>query len=403
MQTTTVAPTLAHLAVPITSLHPHPRNPRRGDLDAVKKSLRHHGQYRPIVANRPTGEVLAGNHVLRAAAELGWEEIAATFVDLSDEEATRLVLVDNRTSDLAGYDDDLLVELLEGLPDLSGTGFDQGALDELLEEVAPAPLEEEDLPPAPEDPETRPGDLYALGEHRLLCGDATEARALERLMAGERAALLWTDPPYGVAYEGKTAARLRLRNDSADGLEELLERAFAAIDAVLAPGAALYVLHPAGPLSATFLSAFLAQGWSLRQTLVWVKDSLVLGHADYHFRHEPLLYGYKPGGGRRGRGGAGWHGDNAQSSVLEVPRPRAAREHPTMKPVELIEIALRNSSARRDLVLDPFAGSGSTLVACERLGRRARLLELDPAYCDVILARYERLTGRPAELLSRHG
>ena len=403
MQTTAVAPTLAHLAVPITSLHPHPRNPRRGDLEAVKESLRHHGQYRPIVANRPTGEVLAGNHVLRAAAELGWEEIAATFVDLSDEEATRLVLVDNRTSDLAGYDDDLLVELLEGLPDLSGTGFDQGALDDLLEEVAPPPLEEQDLPPAPEEPGTRTGDLYRLGEHRLLCGDATESRDLERLMAAEQAALLWTDPPYGVAYEGKTAARLRLRNDSADGLEELLERAFAAIDAVLAPGAALYVLHPAGPLSATFLSAFLAQGWSLRQTLVWVKDSLVLGHADYHFRHEPLLYGYKPGAGRRGRGAEGWHGDNAQSSVLEVPRPRAAREHPTMKPVELVEIALRNSSARRGLVLDPFAGSGSTLVGCERLGRRARLLELDPAYCDVVVARYERLTGQPAELLSRHG
>ncbi len=400
MQTTTVAPTLAHLTVPITSLRPHPRNPRRGNLEAVKESLLHHGQYRPIVANQRTGEVLAGNHVLRAAGELGWEEIAATFVDLSDEEATRLVLVDNRTSDLAGYDDDLLVELLEGLPDLSGTGFDQGALDDLLEEVAPPPLEEQELPPAPEDPEARPGDLYALGHHRLLCGAATEARDLERLMAGEQAALLWTDPPYGVAYEGKTRDRMTLPNDRTDGLERLLGQAFAAIDAVLDPGAALYLFHPAGPQSATFLSAFLAQGWSLRQTLVWVKDSLVLGHADYHFRHEPLLYGYKPGAGRRGRGAEGWHGDNAQSSVLEVPRPRAAREHPTMKPVELVEIALRNSSARRGIVLDPFAGSGSTLVACERLGRRARLLELDPAYCDVIIARYERLTGRAAELLA---
>ena len=172
---------------------------------------------------------------------------------------------------------------------------------------------------------------------------------------------------------------------------------------MLCAGAALYVAHPAGPQSATFLEAFCAQGWSLRQTLVWVKDSLVLGHADYHFRHEPLLYGYKPGGGRRGRGGEGFYGDNAQSSVLEVARPRAAREHPTMKPVELVKICLRNSSRRRDLVLDPFAGSGSTMVACERLGRRARLLELDPADCDVICARYERLTGGGAELLERYG
>ena len=401
--TRTVAPTLAHLAVPIASLRPHPRNPRRGDLEAVKDSLCHHGQYRPIVANRRTGEVLAGNHVLRAARDLGFDEIAATFVDLDEEEATKLVLVDNRTSDLAGYDDALLVELLEGLDDLSGTGFDAQALDDLLEEVAPPPYEDEEVPTAPGEPETRPGDLYALGDHRLLCGDATDARDLHRLMASEHAQLLWTDPPYGVGYEGRTAARLALRNDGADGLAELLEKSFGAIDGVLSPGAALYVLHPAGPLSVTFACAFLAQGWSLRQTLVWVKDSLVLGHADYHFRHEPLLYGYTPGGGRRGRGAGGWYGDNTQASVLEVPRPRAAREHPTMKPVELVEIALRNSSRRREVVLDPFAGSGSVLVACERLGRAARLVELDPAYSDVICDRWERLTGARAELQKRDG
>ncbi len=347
--------------------------------------------------------MLAGNHVYRAARELGFQEIAVTFVDLDEEEALKLVLVDNRTSDLAGYDDALLVELLEGLGDLSGTGFDEAALSDLLDEVAPPPYEEEEVPPAPSEPRTRPGDLYALGDHRLVCGDATDANDIERLMGAERAALLWTDPPYGVAYEGRTSDRLRLRNDRADGLTELLQRAFAAIDAVLCAGAALYLAHPAGPQSATFLWAFTSQGWSLRQTLVWVKDSLVLGHADYHFRHEPILYGYKPGGGRRGRGGEGFYGDNAQSSVLEVARPRAAREHPTMKPVELVEICLRNSSRRRDLVLDPFAGSGSTLVAAERLGRRARLIELDPAYCDVIVDRWERLTGQAAKLLDRHG
>ncbi len=401
--TRTVAPTLTHLAVPISSLRPHPRNPRRGDLEAVKDSLSHHGQYRPVVANRRTGEVLAGNHVYRAASELGFSEIAATFVDLSDDEALKIVLVDNRTSDLAGYDDALLVELLSELGDLSGTGFDEAALDDLLEEVAPPPYEDEELPPAPREPETRPGDLYALGDHRLLCGDVTDARALERLIAGEHAQLLWTDPPYGVAYEGRTRDRLTLRNDRPDALAELLRKAFAAIDGALSPGAAVYVAHPAGPQSVTFLCAFCTQGWSLRQTLVWVKDSLVLGHADYHFRHEPILYGYKPAGGRRGRGGEGWYGDNGQSSVLEIPRPRAAREHPTMKPVELVEIALRNSSRRRDLVLDPFAGSGSTMVATERLGRAARLLEVDPAYCDVICARWERLTGRPAEIIDRDG
>ncbi len=174
MHTTTIAPTLAHLTVPIASLRPHPRNPRRGDLEAVKESLRHHGQYRPVVANRPTGEVLAGNHVLHAARELGFAEIAATFVDLDEEEATKLVLVDNRTSDLATYDDELLAELLSGLDDLAETGFDEAALSDLLDEAAPPPpYEDEDLPPAPSEPRTQPGDLYALGDHRLLCGDAS--------------------------------------------------------------------------------------------------------------------------------------------------------------------------------------------------------------------------------------
>jgi len=208
---------------------------------------------------------------------------------------------------------------------------------------------------------------------------------------------MWTDPPYGVSYEGKTARALRIANDGAAGLEDLLRESFACVDQGLAPGAPIYVAHPAGALSVTFGSAFLERGWRLHQTLVWVKDSLVLGRSDYHYRHEPILYGYKPGQGRLGRGGAGWYGGNAETSVLEVERPKASREHPTSKPPELIERCLRNSSARRDLVLDPFAGSGSTLVACERAGRAARLIELDPAYCDVIVCRYEALTGSSAE------
>ena len=202
--------------VPMASLVAHPRNPRRGDLEAMKDSLRHHGQYRPIVVNRSTGEVLAGNHVFRAAQELGWEEIDVAYVDVSNDEATRIVLVDNRTSDLATYDEELLVELLSGLGDLSGTGFDEDDLDELLDEVAPRALEDEP-PPLPPEPTTRQGDLYALGEHRLLCGDATDAGDLERLMGGEQATLLWTDPPYGVDYEGRTASRLTIRNHGGFG------------------------------------------------------------------------------------------------------------------------------------------------------------------------------------------
>jgi len=208
---------------------------------------------------------------------------------------------------------------------------------------------------------------------------------------------MWTDPPYGVDYEGKTKAALRIDNDGASGLEALLSEAFAAADAALAPGARLYIAHPAGALSLTFGSCFVAQGWRYSQTLVWVKDAFVLGRSDYHYRHEPILYGHKPGDGRIGRGAAGWYGDNAQDSVLEVPRPRASREHPTMKPPELVERCLRNSTRRGERVLDPFAGSGSTLVASEAAGRSARLIELDPRYVDVVVARWEHLTGRRAE------
>lgn len=204
---------------------------------------------------------------------------------------------------------------------------------------------------------------------------------------------MWTDPPYGVSYAGKTTRALTIENDGAAGLADLLRESFACVDGGLEAGAPIYVAHPAGALSVTFGSAFLERGWHLHQTLVWVKDSLVLGRSDYHYRHEPILYGYKPGSGRLGRGGAGWYGGNAETSVLEVKRPKASREHPTSKPPALIERCLRNSSARHDLVLDPFAGSGSTLVACEHAGRKARLIELDPAYCEVIVRRWEALTG----------
>jgi ParB-like nuclease domain len=318
-----------------SQLRLYPGNPRRGDLEAIKDSLRRHGQYRPIVANRRTGEVLAGNHVLLAARELGLKELAVAFIDVDDEHAKRIVAVDNRTSDLAGYDPESLAALLSSLPDLAGTGYGDADLSKLLDELA-APAEPEEPPPLPRRAETRPGELYALGEHRLLCGDARKAEDLGSV-CDRPAKLLLTDPPYGVDYQGKTSERLRIRGDGAAGLPALLSEAFAAAHRRLAPGAPFYVFHPAGPLSHTYTSALLAEGFELRQTLVWVKDQLVLGRSDYHYRHEPILYGYRPGSGRRGRGGAGWYGGNSEQSVIEVARPRASSEHPTAKPPELLE------------------------------------------------------------------
>jgi DNA modification methylase len=391
----TETPPFRHESCGIRRLRPYPDNPRRSNVPAIRKSLELLGQFRPIVVNERTMEVLAGNHVVEAAKELGWDELGVVLVDADEETARRIVLADNRTSDLAGYDSEGLAKLLQELDELTGTGYEQGDVDALLDELEPKlELREDDPPPPPTEPSTKPGDLYEFGGHRLLCGDARDPGSYKRLLGDEAVELLWTDPPYGVGYVGKTPAALTIENDERTGLEKLLARSFSAIDEVLAEGARLYLAHPTGELGLLFGKSFLAAGWRLRQTLVWVKDSLVLGRSDYHYRHESILYGHKPGRGRIGRGGDGWYGDDKQTSVFETPRPRAARQHPTMKPPELVEACLRNSSQRSDLVLDPFAGSGSTLIACERLGRRAALIELDPAYCDVIVERFERLTGK---------
>jgi DNA modification methylase len=393
-----MAPRLSQKSLPIAALSPHPRNPRRGDVEAIKKSLKSNGQFRPIVVNSRTNEVLAGNHTLLAARELGWSRIVATLIDADEDQAKRILLADNRTADLASYDERLLAELLTELEELAGTGYDEADLEELLEELSEAePLPDDEPPPLPREPKTRPDERYRLGRHSLVCADARERASYELLLGEQQCDLLWTDPPYGIGYVGKTAERLRIENDGPAVLDDLLRESFAGADRVLKPGSPLYIAHPAGPLCASFISAFCEVGWQLRQTLVWLKDSMVLGHGDYHYIHEPLLYGYKPAKGRLGRGGRGWHGDNSQTSVFEVARPKASKEHPTAKPPELVAAALRNSSRRGALVLDPFAGSGSTLVAAEALGRSARLIELDPRYCDVIAERFERLTGMRAE------
>jgi len=387
--------------VPVSSLRLARHNPRRGDVAAIRESLERNGMYRPLVVNRPTMEVLAGNHTLRAIRELEWPEVDVYFVSVDEEAARRILLADNRTSDLATNDANELVSLLGELDALEGTGYDQDDLDGLLDELdADVELEEDEVPPVVGEAATVPGELVVIGQHRLVCGDARDPAALERVMAGEQAAVMWTDPPFGVSYAGRTSAALTIAGDQPGGVEDLLMQAFTAVDPLLAPGAAVYVAHQAGPHAALFMRAFTSAGWEIRQGLVWVKDSMVLGHGDYHYRHEPILYGYKPAPGRLGRGGAGWFGDNSQQSVFELPRPRVSRDHPTMKPPELIAGALRNSTRRGALVLDPFAGSGSTLVACEQLGRRARLIEIDPRYCDVIIERFERLTGERAERIA---
>jgi site-specific DNA-methyltransferase (adenine-specific) len=391
---------LVPLAVPMKELKLMPGNPRRGNVDAVAKSLEMFGQRKPIVALKD-GTVIAGNHTLQAAAKLKWDRIAVVWVDDDDATAKAFSLADNRTAELGGYDESLLAELIAEVQEadealLAATAWSADDLKDLLDRLEPEPPELQGNPddvPDPPPAKTVSGDVWLLGDHRVMCGDSTSPTDVERLMDGGEADIVWTDPPYGVSYVGKTADALTIDNDGAEGLDELLSGAFDSVLIATKPGRPVYIAAPAGPQGVPFANALLERGL-FRQRLCWVKSVLVLGHSDYHYRHEDIYLGYTPGGaGRRGRGGKCWYGDNAQTSVLEFDKPSRNAEHPTMKPVELISYMLRNSSGNGDVVLDLFGGSGSTLIAAHSIGRKARLMELDPRYVDVVCRRYQELTG----------
>jgi site-specific DNA-methyltransferase (adenine-specific) len=370
-----------------------PRNARthsQKNLDAIATSLTKFGQRKPIVVTSD-GVVLAGNGTLEAAKSLKWDHIAVTVTpaDWDIDTARAYALADNRTAELAEWDEAVLAQQLMELHDAD---FDIEALGfEMPQVIEPEPLDEDEIPAEPE-AKVKHGDLWQLGEHLLFCGDATEVGAYERLLGDDQVDLVWTDPPYGVSYVGQGG--MTIENDNLDigALEEFLRQSFNSMVTFTKPGACWYVAAPSGNLFQAF-SIPLSELQVWRHTLVWVKDALVMGRADYHYRHESIFYGWTPGAAHQEPP------DRKQDSVWEVPRPRSNKEHPTMKPIELITRAINNSSRANDLVLDPFAGSGSTLIAAEQTRRRARVMEIDPKYCDVIIARYERITGKTAELL----
>lgn len=410
--------TLSELLEPVDDLVLYEANPRRGQIDVIAESLEVNGQYRPVVVNRRDRQVLAGNHTVQAARKLGWSHVAVTWVDVDEEQAARIVLIDNRSNDLAGYDDAALAALLDSLPDLDGTGFTDRDLAALLDPIEdPIALTDPDaVPEPPPVPISEVGDVWQLGGSRLLVGDATDAAAVFDMLDGQRADAVWTDPPYGVSYTGGTKDKLTIQNDGKADLPELLPAAFRTLASCARPGAPVYVAH-ADTERVIFETSLRGAGLLVRQNLVWVKNALVLGRSDYHYRHEPVLaaevpapdaadddpdalthepvlYGFTPGGkGRLGRGGEHWYGDNKQSTVFEVPKPPRNADHPTMKPVELIRQMLVNSLPPHGLVLDVFGGSGSTLIAAHHLRARAGLVELDPRYADVICKRWQEHTG----------
>lgn len=419
-----VPPELKRMLVPIDQVKPLDGNRRRGDVDEVRASLRHHGQYKPIIARRETSEVLVGNHTTQAAREEGWTHIAVLWrSEPSDAEAKRLALVDNRTSDLAEWDVAGLAADLTELSNaggLAGTGFSEEAMQETLEIARKLAASEaaallgaggEDTPPgpAPKKPKTRLGDLITMNEHRLVCGDAATPDAYAALLTDVPGVdLVWTDPPYGVAYDPESRVsyfspeRLEQPFGEILGDEKVLGPTYATwlaevlsnATAPLREGGPVYVCH-AATMMEWAARAYREAGLYLASQIIWAKTVLVFGRGDYHWMHEPILYGWKPGAAHR------WLGDRTQTTLQVIAADHYNADadgtlHPNQKPIDLIRPHLLNSTLPGDYVLDPFAGSGATLIACETLQRRALLLELDPAYCDVIVDRWERHTGEQA-------
>jgi len=417
-------------------LKPYARNSRthsKTQVETLARSISTYGFTNPILLAED-GTIIAGHGRLQAAIALGLDQVPTiTLVGLTDAQRRALVLADNRIALDAGWDVEMLQVELADLKsdgfDLSLTGFSLEELDNLL-----APAEDardpDDAPALPAEPMSKPGNIYVMGPHRLIVGDSTDVGVLHRLMDGAFADIVWTDPPYNVAYESAAGS---IKNDNMDdkAFYDFLLGFYTAAICWMKPGAAIYVAH-ADTEGLNFRGAFKAAGFKLSGCIVWRKDALVLGRSDYQWQHEPILYGWKPGSAHR------WYGGRKQTTVMDlgdgspferlpdgrfqitvgdrimivggaetieevVPsviraeKPRASALHPTMKPVELIERMLRHNARPGDIVLDPFGGSGSTLIAADRLGMCARLVELDPRYADVIVGRWEAWSGRKAE------
>ena len=395
----------------------HKNARKRTDSSArlIQESLQRYGAARSIVIDEDN-RILAGNGTIEGAKALGLtklkvveaagdEIIAVRRSGLSEDDKVGLALADNRAAELSDWDAEMLQQLSEE-HDIA-PWFEQEDLDALLQEAEQLePVEgntdPDEVPEAPEDPITKPGDLWILGNHRLLCGDSTDPIAMERLMEDKPADLWLTDPPYNVALGmNETPEEAKKRNRRTDGkvvkndsmsdaaFRQFLVDVYITANCFLRPGGVFYIWH-ADSEGYNFRGAAHDIGWKVRQCLIWRKSSLVMGRQDYQWMHEPCLYGWTDGSAHY------WASDRKQTTVMDFAKPSRNGEHPTMKPVDLFQYQMANSSKPGDTVLDSFGGSGTTLIAAERIGRKARLMELDPAYCDVIVKRWEDFTGNTA-------
>jgi site-specific DNA-methyltransferase (adenine-specific) len=386
----------------LSELIPYINNSRKHSDDQVTQiaaSIKEFGWTNPILVDGDNG-IIAGHGRIMAAKKLGMTEVPVIeLAHLSKEQRKALIIADNKLALNSDWDSNLLAIELKDLQDLGFdlnlTGFDADELANiLLPEQVEGLTDEDAIPETPIEPKTKLGDIYQLGNHRLMCGDSCNIEQVEQLTNG-LVDILVTDPPYNVNYEGATKDKLTIMNDSMgdEQFRQFLRDAFVAADTVMKPGAVFYIWH-ADSEGYNFRGACRDANWKVRQTLIWQKDSMVMGRQDYHWKHEPCLYGWKEGAAHL------WAADRKQTTIIHCKKPRINDIHPTMKPVELMEYQILNNTKGMDIVLDLFGGSGSTMIACEKVGRQSRLMELDPKYCDVIVKRWEDFTGRKAELLS---
>ena len=398
-----IAQPIASLAIPIAGLNYDPANARRHNaknLDAIKASLAKFGQRKPIVVQREGMIVRAGNGTLAAAKALGWDKVAAVVLDDDNATASQFAIADNRTAELAEWDNETLASLLDGwdADTRNALGFEQDDIDQLMKELTPDEVVEDEVPEPPADPITKLGDLWLLGEHRLLCGDSTKAEDVERLMAGAKAEMMVTDPPYGVEYDADWRNQAKRPDGTAYGASALGkvsndDRADWRESWALFHGDIAYVWH-AGCRSPEVAESLTVCDFVIRNLIVWAKNSMVIGRGDYHHQHEPCWYVVrKECPGRR-------TDDRTQTTLWQIDKPQKSETgHSTQKPVECMARPMRNH--KTELIYDPFLGSGTTLIAAEQLGRKCYGMEISPAYCDVIVKRWETLTGKKAVL--EHG
>lgn len=387
----------------IATLIPFAKNSRThsdAQVAQIAASIREFGFTNPVLIDEANG-IIAGHGRVMAARKLKLTEVPCIrLAHLSDAQKRAYVIADNKLALNAGWDEAMLKLELADLKaldfDVDLTGFNTDEIDALLSEKGTDGLTDpDDTPEPPVEPVTRPGDVWVCGQHRVMCGSSLEMTAMERLCGDQRVDMLLTDPPYNVAYTGKTKDALTIQNDSMgdEAFRTFLRYAFVTADAMLKPGAVFYIWH-ADSEGYNFRGACKDAGWQVRQCLIWQKNSMVMGRQDYHWQHEPCLYGWKDGAGHL------WASDRKQTTLLKFDRPSRSEDHPTMKPVALFEYQLLNNTKGGDIVLDSFGGSGTTLIAAEKNGRIARIMELDPKYVDVIVKRWEDFTGQKAVLES---